>query len=94
MLFNRQEPKQLKKFIITVGNNSTGAGNAVCRTNGGEVIRNHRIINQCDPPLNGRFVHVKLKGKKQLNLCEVEVYESAGTYYCSTAIGSVPHPHI
>ena len=54
----------------------------------------YEIIKKCDPPLNGRFIHVKLEGKKQLSLCEIEVYESAGRYNSSNSASSVPHPHI
>ena len=50
----------------------------MCVSDGGDVSDRLVIHNRCEPPLEGRYVHVKLVGDNlQLDLCEVEVY---GTY--------------
>ena len=65
-------------------------GNDVCVEDGGDVTQKKEIVNYCEPPLNGRYVHVMLKGKNRtLTLCEIEVYEAKGGYYFSTFKGSL-----
>ena len=82
VLYNRREyccSWRLNNFIITVGANSSGDGNAVCVGDGGNVEGQWEIIRDCVPPLQGQYVHVKLKGSQRvLTLCEIEVYQHEG----------------
>ena len=49
----------------------------MCVNDGGDVSDRLVINNRCEPPLEGRYVHVKLVGDKlELTLCEVEVYDT------------------
>ena len=66
-----------KHFKITVGNNDDGINNAACVNDGGDTTGKKMIVNKCDPPIAGRYVHVILKGANRiLQLCEVLVYEA------------------
>ena len=61
--------------MITIGRNIDGNGNAQCVSDGGNVTGKNEIVNICNPPLQGRYVHVKLKGSnKALLICEIQVY--------------------
>ena len=56
-----------------------GEGNEICVVDGGDVTHNPKIINICEPPLQGRYVHVKVIGEnRSFALCEIEVYGSKG----------------
>ena len=78
MLINRFDccKERLNHYIITVGNNDDG-DNEVCVGDGGDVSDRLVINNRCEPPLEGRYVHVKLaRNDLTLALCEVEVYDT------------------
>ena len=65
--------------MITVGSNSAGTQNAVCVSDGGDVSQRTKIINKCDPPLVGRYVHVKnVMRVTNIVLCEIEIYGNKG----------------
>ena len=81
VLYNRQDccSERLNNFIITVGANVNGVGSADCVADGGSVEGKWEIIRDCEPPLEGRYVHVKLMGSHRvLTLCEIKVHEHAG----------------
>ena len=81
VLYNRKDccSERLNNFIITVGSDATGVSNPVCVADGGDVSKTMEIVNNCVPPLNGQYVHVKLKGQQRtLTICEIEVFESEG----------------
>ena len=78
VLFNRGDccQERLNNYIITIGNSLDGSDSGVCVQDGGDVSRRGEITNVCSPPLQGRYVHVKLPGQgRTLSLCEVQVYE-------------------
>ena len=71
--------QRLNNFIITVGSNNSGVGNAVCIADGGDVQGKWEIARDCVSPLKGRYIHVKLKGSQRvLTLCEIKVYRYQG----------------
>ena len=82
VLYNRIDccPEGLNNFIITVGSGKDGRGNAKCVADGGDVTSRTKIVNICDPPLQGKYVHVMLMGSddQRLSLCEIEVYGMKG----------------
>ena len=51
-----------------------GDGNEICVQDGGNVEGKYEIVNYCEPPLSGRYVHVKLRGRRRFGLCEIEIY--------------------
>ena len=56
-----------------------GEGNEICVADGGDVTHKPKIINICKPPLQGRYVHVKVIGEnRSFALCEIEVYGNKG----------------
>ena len=65
-------------YIVTVGDNHLGVGNSQCGTTGGNTLHREKIDVYCDPALKGRYVHVKLSGRKILNICEVKVFGEGG----------------
>ena len=65
-------------YTVTVGDNHYGIGNAQCGATGGNTRRREKIDVYCDPALKGRFVRIKLTGRKILNLCEVKVFGQGG----------------
>ena len=65
---------RLNNFVITVGNSENSIENQICVADGGNVTDIYEIVNECNPPLQGRYVHVMLKSKGILTLCEVQVY--------------------
>ena len=65
--------------MITIGSSIDGVGNGVCVHDGGDVEGKPKIINVCNPPLQGRYVHVKVKSNSfGFALCEIEVFGSEG----------------
>ena len=80
VIYNRRDGGQdrLSGYKVTVGDNKMGAGNAQCGATGGNTRRREKIDVYCDPALKGRYVHVKLSGRKIINLCEVKVYGAGG----------------
>ena len=81
IIYNRDGAlsSRLSGYQITVGNDANGGGQntRVCVQNGGATTNKLKLVNVCDPPLPGRYVHVSTPGKKEyLALCEVEVYEA------------------
>ena len=63
-----------------------GEGNEICVADGGDVTHKPKIINICKPPLQGRYVHVKVIGEnRSFALCEIEVYGSEGKKIISCA---------
>ena len=81
MLYSRTDccTEFINNFKITVGSNIDGVGNAVCVADGGDVTQKRQIPNNCDPPLQGRYIHVKLNGtNRAIVLCEIEVHGSRG----------------
>ena len=81
VLYNRQDccSERLNNFQITVGSSRDGEGNGICVSDGGNVSQKIKIINNCEPPLLGRYVHVKLMGSsRRITICEIEVYASEG----------------
>ena len=80
-MYNRKDccSTRLNNFRITVGNNDgDGKDNAVCVLDGGDVGGQEKITSYCDPPLWGRYLHVKLMGEATLTLCEVQVVAAKG----------------
>ena len=72
--------ERLNNYVITVGANKDGVGNAICVADGGKITTQVRIENTCNSALAGRYVHVKLRGPKRiLTLCEIEVYSLTDT---------------
>lgn len=74
IVYNRFDccSERLDGMTITVGDDPTGAHSDVC----GHVqyMRGVRVKTVvCSEPLFGRYVRVGIKGRRYLNLCEVEV---------------------
>ena len=61
--------------MITVGENIEGETNTVCVQDGGDVSKKTKIISDCEPSLQGRYIHVKLPNRGHVTICEIEVYE-------------------
>ena len=78
VLYNRVDccSGRLNNFIITIGNNGSSTENQICVSDGGDVANKYKIINECSPPILGRYVHVMVKGKIPIALCEIQVYGS------------------
>ena len=51
-----------KHFKITVGNKNDGSNNGVCVNDGEDTTGRKIIVNKCDPPIAGTYVHVSLYG--------------------------------
>ena len=80
VLYNRVDccTGRLNNYLITVGNDINGADNSMCTADGGDVSRMNKVTNNCDPPLLGRYVHVRLKRREALTICEILVYAVIG----------------
>ena len=85
ILYNRKDccTDRLNHFIITVGENIDGETNDVCVKDGGDVTQKTKIISDCNPDPQGRYVHVKVPQRGQITICEIEVYEGTVIYYSS-----------
>ena len=60
---------KLNNFVIIVNEQ-------LCVPDGGNVSGQQMIVKDCDHPLRGHFVDVKLKGNDRvLSLCEIKVFE-------------------
>ena len=84
VLYNRMDSccsSRLNNFIITVGDSESSTENQICVSDGGDVANTYKIINRCNPPLRGRYVHVMVKGIRSFALCEIQVYESIEGLY-------------
>ena len=79
VLYNRADPcctARLNKFIITVGDSEIGIENQICVADGGDVADKYEIINDCTPPIRGRYVLLMVNGRKEIAVCEIQVYGS------------------
>ena len=77
VLYNRADPccmARLNNFIITVGDSEIGIENQICVSDGGDVGDKYEIINECTPPLRGRYVLVMVNGRKEFAICEIQVF--------------------
>ena len=96
VLHNREDccAGRMNHFIITVGENIEGETNAVCVQDGGDVSKKTKIISNCDPPLQGRYVHVKLPNRGHITICEIQVYEGNLRFFLKLLSCNVFPQHI
>ena len=81
VLINRFDHRgNLNNFVVTIGNDPNGDGGIQCGPEGGDVSGKEVVLPvECDKQLTGRYVMVKLSGKKRmLSLCEIEIYGNYG----------------
>ena len=77
VLYNRADPcctERLNNFII--GDSEIGIENQLCVSDGGDVTDKYEIINDCTPPIRGRYVLLMVNGRKEIVVCEIQVFGS------------------